>query len=144
MALSSQHVATSALPRLRRVMPRAMFTREILVTLARPRALLIKLAVPLVLTVPLLAGHAPTFWAGMLLSVLCAITGAIGAAVTTARARESGLLTRLALTPRPAWRVVASWVAGGALVDAVQLAPAIVVVLALSPVSTVDGAVLVL
>lgn len=142
--MSSQHVATSALPRMRRVMPRTMLVREVLVTFTRPRALAIKVLVPLILTLPLVAGHAPTFWAAMLLSVLCAMTGTIGSAVTVARARESGLLTRLALTPKPAWRVVSSWVAGGAVVDAVQLAPAVVVVLALAPVTPLAGVALVL
>ncbi len=137
MATASRPTAAPAPSPVRRVMPRGMFVRELLTSLTRPRALLLKVAVPLLLTVPLVAGHAPTFWAAMLLTVLCAMTGAVGSAVTISRARDSGLLTRLALTPRPAWRVVCGWVAGGAAVDALQLAPALAVVIALAPVSPV-------
>ncbi|MBV8446002.1 MAG: ABC transporter permease [Candidatus Dormibacteraeota bacterium] len=125
------------------MMPASMFSRELLVTVARPRALLIKVCVPLILTVPLVAGHAPTFWAAMLLAVLCAMIGTVGAAVGIARARESGLLPRLALVPKPAWRVVGGWAAGSALVDAVQLAPAIAVLLVIAPVTVGAGLALV-
>jgi hypothetical protein len=131
--------ATTSTPLLRRVMPRGMLLRELLVALTRPRALVIKVCVPLLLTVPLLAGHAPTFWAAMLLTVMCAMVGTVGSAVTVSRARESGLLTRLALTPRGARRVVVEWMLGGTAVDALQLAPVIAVVLVLAPVTPAAG-----
>ena len=89
---------------LRRPMPGGMFVREVLVAATRRRALILKMALPLVLTIPLVTAHAPTFWAGMLLTVLCAMVGAVGAGMTAARARDSGLLTRLTLTPTPPWR----------------------------------------
>jgi ABC-2 type transport system permease protein len=120
---------------LRRVLPGTMFAREVLVTLNRPRALLIKMLFPLALALPLVAGHAPTFWAAMLLTVLCAMVGAVGAAMNVARARDAGLLTRLALSPRPAWRLMCTWVAGGAVIDVLQLAPAVVAVILLAPVT---------
>ena len=85
-------VLSARTPVLRRAMPGSLFARELLVTASRPRALVLKVAIPLVLTLPLLAGHAPTFWAGMLLTALTAMTGTVGAAISVARARESGLL----------------------------------------------------
>jgi ABC-type multidrug transport system permease subunit len=109
--------------RLRGVLPGGMWTREWLLTLARPRTVLIKLAMPLLLTVPLLAGRAPTFWAGMLLTVLVAMVGAVGSGVTLARARQGGLLARLAIVPRPPHRIVGGWVLAAAAVDAVQMLP---------------------
>jgi len=121
-----------------------MLMRELLVSASRPRALLLKTLIPLVLTLPLLLGHAPVFWAAMLLTVLAAMTGAVGSAVTIARARESGLLTRLALTPRPAWRTAGSWVAGAVAVDSLQLAPSIVALLVLAPVSPMAAVAIVL
>jgi hypothetical protein len=108
-----------------------MLVRELLISLARPRALFIKMVVPLALVLPLLLGHAPTFWAAMLLTVLIAMTGAVGSAVTIARSRDSGFLSRLALTPRPPWRIVGSWVTGAVVVDALQLVPALVAVVVL-------------
>ena len=116
-------------------MPGSLFTRELLVTASRPRALVLKVAIPLVLTVPLLAGHAPTFWAGMLLSVLAAMTGAVGSAISVARARDSGLLARLAVTPRSPGLSMLSWVGGSTVVDAIQLVPALVVIFLLAPVT---------
>jgi ABC-2 family transporter protein len=117
--------------RTRRVMPSSMLIRELLATAARPRALLIKMVVPLALVLPLLVGHAPTFWAAMLLTVLIAMIGAVGSAVTIARSRDSGFLSRLALTPRPPWRIVVSWILGAVVADALQLVPALIAVLVL-------------
>jgi ABC-2 type transport system permease protein len=126
-----------------RVMPSGMFVRELLVTVARPRALAIKVLAPLILTVPLLAGGAPTFWSGMLLTVLCAMLGTVGTAVNIARARDSGLLARLALLPSPSWRVLAGWALGSATVDMLQLVPALLVVFLLAPVTVPAGIALV-
>lgn len=144
MVAGARELPAVRTPVLRRVMPASMFARELLVTITRPRSLLIKIAFPLILTVPLITGHAPTFWAAMLLSVLCAMVGTIGSAVTLSRAREAGLLTRLALTPRSPARVLAAWIAGATAVDALQLAPAIAVLLILAPVTLQAGIALVL
>jgi len=127
---------TRRLPLRRRLMPSSLLQRELMVSAARPRALLIKTVVPLVVILPLLLGHAPTFWAPMLLTVLLAMVGAVGSAVTIARARESGLLMRLTLIPRPASRAVISWVGGAVIVDALQLLPALVALFVLAPTST--------
>ncbi|MBV8300933.1 MAG: ABC transporter permease [Candidatus Dormibacteraeota bacterium] len=71
------------------------------------------------------------------------MTRTAGAAAGIARARESGLLPRLALVPKPAWRVVGGWAAGSALVDAVQLAPALAVLIVMAPVTPAAGLALV-
>jgi len=55
--------------------------------------------------------------------VLVAMMGAVGTAVNLARAGNPGLLVRLALVPRPGWRVVGGVVGGGAIVDLLQLLP---------------------
>ena len=118
---------------LRRPMPGGMFLREVLAAVTRPRALFLKMAFPLVLAIPLVTAHAPSFWAAMLLTVLSAMVGAVGAGMTAARARDSGLLTRLTLTPTPPWRVISAWVGSSALVDLVQLLPALLAVLIVAP-----------
>jgi ABC-2 type transport system permease protein len=121
-------IASPRLAPLHRVLPGSMWSREWLVTLGRPRALALRVAVPLLLAVPLVAGGAPTFWAAMLLTVLCAMVGAVGSGMTLARARTSGLVARLAATPRPPERAVTSWVLASVAIDAVQLLPALAVV----------------
>ena len=122
--------ATSPRSLLRALMPGTPWGREWLVTLAHPRALAMRVAVPLLLAVPLVTGGAPTFWAAMLLTVLVAMVGAVGSGMTLARARTSGHIARLAVTPGPAWRATGAWVLAAAAVDAVQLLPALVVVAA--------------
>jgi hypothetical protein len=116
--------------RLHRVLPSGMWTREWLLTLARPRSVVVKLAMPLLLGVPLVTGRAPTFWAGMLLTVLVAMVGAVGSGVALARARSGGLLARLAVVPRSPARVVGGWVLAAAAVDTVQMLPVAAVVIA--------------
>ncbi|HEX3604766.1 MAG TPA: ABC transporter permease [Candidatus Dormibacteraeota bacterium] len=110
---------------LRAVLPGTPWGREWLVTLSHPRALIMRVAVPLLLAVPLVAGGAPTFWAAMLLSVLVAMVGAVGSGITLARARASGHLARLAITPGAAWSTVGAWVLAAAAVDLMQLTPAL-------------------
>jgi len=122
-------------PALGRVMPAGLFSRELLVTASRPRALVLKVAIPLVLTLPLLAGHAPTFWAAMLLTVLSAVTGTVGSAMSIARARESGLLVRLAITPRSPGGSMLSWTIASTAVDAAQLTPVLMSIFVLAPVT---------
>jgi hypothetical protein len=124
------HADTAAL---HRVLPSSMWTREWLLTLSRPRGAVVKVAMPLILTVPLVAGGAPTFWAGMLLTVLVAMIGAVGSGVALARARSSGLLARLSVVPRSPARTIGAWVAAAAAVDTVQLLPAIAVAVAANP-----------
>jgi hypothetical protein len=129
-ATSSASHTAAATARLHGLLPAGMWTREWLLTLARPRAVVVKLAMPLVLTVPLVTGRAPTFWAGMLLTVLVAMVGAVGSGVALARARSGGLLARLAVVPRSPARVVGGWVLAAAAVDTVQMLPVAVVVIA--------------
>lgn len=112
------------------VLPSSMWTREWLLTLAHRRSAVVKVAMPLVLGVPLVAGGAPTFWAGMLLTVLVAMIGAVGSGVALARARSDNLLARLAIVPRPAPRVIGGWVLAAAAVDTVQIIPVALVVVA--------------
>jgi ABC-type multidrug transport system permease subunit len=110
-------------------MPRSVAVRELAIVLSRPRALVIKAGLPLVLAIVLVAGHAPTFWAGMLLTVLVAMVGAVGTAVSVSRAREAGFLARLAATPGSRPRLLLGWVVAAAAVDVVQLVPVAVAVL---------------
>lgn len=137
--------ASPVLPRtapLFRHLPSGTWGREWLSTLGRPRALAMRVVVPLLLTVPLVAGGAPTFWAGMLLTVLVAMTGAVGSGITLARARSGGLLARMALVPRPAHRVLGGWVCAAAGVDFLQLLPSVIVVLAAGRPTPLDSAAL--
>ncbi len=112
-----------------RLMPRSVAARELAIVLSRPRAMAIKAGLPLALAILLVAGHAPTFWSAMLLTVLVGMVGAVGTAVSVSRAREAGFLTRLAATPGSRARVLTGWVLAAAAVDLVQLLPVAVAAL---------------
>lgn len=101
-------------------LPRRLVELELLATLARRRALVIKLAFPLVLAVPLVATSAPPFFAGMLLTVLVTLIGAVGTGVTVVRARGDGWLARLAVLPLPPARIGMELLGASFVVDAVQ------------------------
>ncbi len=120
--------AVAGLPRPR---PTRLWQLELRGTLARRRALIIKLAFPLVLVIPLVTTGAPPFFAGMLLTVLIAMVGTVGTGVTVTRARGSGWLDRLAVLPLPAWRVGLEIFFAGWLVDALQ-ATLVVAVIAIA------------
>jgi ABC-2 type transport system permease protein len=109
--------AVAGLPRPR---PTRLWQLELRGTLARRRALIIKLAFPLVLVIPLVTTGAPPFFAAMLLTVLIAMVGTVGTGVTVTRARGSGWLDRLAVLPLPAWRVGLEIFFAGWLLDCLQ------------------------
>ncbi|HUY23847.1 MAG TPA: ABC transporter permease [Candidatus Dormibacteraeota bacterium] len=108
--------------------PTQLWQLELRGTLARRRALIIKLAFPLVLVIPLVTTGAPPFFAAMLLTVLISMVGTIGTGVTITRARGSGWLDRLAVLPLPAWRVSLELFFAGWLVDALQATLVLVVI----------------
>ena len=138
----SGHVQRSIAP-MHRMMPASLFVREVLVTMARPRALVLKLTIPLVLTIPLLLGHAPILGRDAPHSAVCDDRRCrVGDQHCTRR--ESGLLARLAVTPRSPGLSMMSWVAGSTLIDAIQLVPALIAIFALAPVTAPAALTLVL
>ncbi|MHB8393191.1 MAG: ABC transporter permease [Candidatus Dormibacteria bacterium] len=99
---------------------RSLWQLELLATLSRRRALLIKMGFPLLLVIPLAATGAPQFFAGMLLTILIAMVGTVGTGVSVTRSRGAGWLDRLAVLPLPAWRISLEIFIAGWLVDCVQ------------------------
>ncbi len=101
-------------------LPRRLVELELLATLARRRALAIKLAFPLALAIPLVATSAPPFFAAMLLTVLVTLIGAVGTGVTVVRARGGGWLARLAVLPMAPARIGVELCLASFAIDAVQ------------------------
>ncbi|MHB1501363.1 MAG: ABC transporter permease [Candidatus Dormibacteria bacterium] len=100
--------------------PRSLWHLELMATLSRRRALLIKMGFPLLLVIPLAATNAPQFFAGMLLTILIAMVGTVGTGVNVTRSRGTGWLDRLAVLPIPAWRISLEIFFAGWLVDCLQ------------------------
>jgi hypothetical protein len=101
----------------------SLWRRELVELRGRPPALVLKLAYPLVVGVPLLWSGAPAFYASMALTMLAATLAALGTAAVLARERAAGLHMRCRLLPRPAGSVVLERVLAAAGVDLVQLLP---------------------
>lgn len=106
----------------------ATFGREWSELAGRPVSLVIKLAYPVAIAVPLLWAPVPPFLAATALTVLVATVGGVGTAAVLARERSMGLQQRFLLAPRAAGRTVADRVAAAASVDVAQTLPLLLVV----------------
>ncbi|MFN2464624.1 MAG: ABC transporter permease [Candidatus Dormibacteria bacterium] len=95
--------------------------RELLEFASRRRALVVKLAFPLVVGVPLLTSAAPPFYAAMALTMLITIIGALGTGAVLSRERAGGLQLRYRLLPRGHGRLLLERLAVNALIDVAQL-----------------------
>ncbi len=111
---------TSVTRQVGRGQPRSLWRLELMATLSRRRALLIKMGFPLLLVIPLAATNAPQFFAGMLLTILIAMVGTVGTGVSVTRSRGTGWLDRLAVLPIPAWRISLEIFFAGWMVDCLQ------------------------
>lgn len=116
-------VAASARHRTRR-----LWQLELSASLARRRALAIKLAFPLVLAIPLALTGAPQFFAAMLLTILVAMVGTVGTGVSLTRSRGTGWLDRLAVLPLAPWRIAGEVFLAGWLLDCLQVTLLVLVV----------------
>ncbi|MFN2465796.1 MAG: ABC transporter permease [Candidatus Dormibacteria bacterium] len=104
------------------VLPASIPQREFLEFGQRRRALVIKVAFPLVVGVPLLTGGAPPFYAAMALTMLMTIIGALGTAAVLSRERAAELQLRYRLLPRRHGIVLLERLAAAAAIDLAQLA----------------------
>lgn len=118
------------------MLPDRLWKKEVLEEARGGRGLLLKMLLPLVLLAPLAFLSVPQAAraAGLAAGVL--FVGVFGASVRLARARETGMLERLAVLPVSPRRLAAEYVGASALVDTAQLAvPALLIAasLALEP-----------
>ena len=105
------------------VLPATILGREFLEFGQRRRALVIKMAFPLVVGLPLLTSSAPPFYAGMALTMLMTIIGALGTGAVLSRERAVGLQARYRLLPRRPGRLLLERMAASTAIDLVQLVP---------------------
>lgn len=102
--------------------------RELVVSLRARRVLTVRMIVPLLLGVPLIVGHAPSFWASALLCTLVGMVGAVGAALAQVRGRTSGYIDQLGIVPRSSSSLVGEWMAASVAVDLLQMVPLLIVI----------------
>ena len=98
--------------------------------LRRRRVIALSAGVPLLLVAAVALGGAPGPHAALVYSVLFTFFGTFGAAIPWARDAERGLLHRIVLAGMPMRQVALQRLLASALLDLVELAPALLVIVA--------------
>jgi hypothetical protein len=104
-----------------------IWQRELIEFAQRRRALLIKLAFPLLIGIPLVAA-APPLYAALSLTMLIAIIGTLGAGAVLTRERQSGLTLRYRTLPVTPGRLLIERLSTSALIDLMQLTAVLVLI----------------
>src|SRR5438105_15516624 len=102
--------------------------REFVEFAQRRRALVIKLAFPLLVASPLVLSGAPSIYAAMALTMLTAIVGALGAGAVLTRERQTGLTLRYRTLPVTPGRLLIERLTTNGLIDFVQLVPVLLLI----------------
>ncbi len=117
--------------------PDAYWKKDVSLFLSRRFALLIKMLYPVAIIVPVAASDIPARYAAAVVGIVAIMAGTFGAGESITSDLNDGILARLALTPLSPYRVVFEILAVNAVLDFVQLLPALLVVYLLHPVSLV-------
>jgi ABC-2 family transporter protein len=104
-----------------------VWQRELVEFAQRRRALVIKLAFPLVFGIPLVIA-APALYAAVSLTMLIAIIGALGAGAVLTRERLSGLTLRYRTLPVTPGRLLIERLSTSAVIDLMQLMPVLLLI----------------
>jgi ABC-type multidrug transport system permease subunit len=104
-----------------------IWQRELVEFAQRRRALVIKLAFPLVFGIPLVIA-APPVYTAISLTMLIAIIGALGAGAILTRERQSGLTLRYRTLPVTPGRLLIERLSTSALIDLMQVTPVLVLI----------------
>jgi ABC-2 type transport system permease protein len=117
--------------------PDAYWKKDVSLFLSRRFALLIKMLYPVAIIAPVAASDIPARYAAAVVGIVAIMAGTFGAGESITSDLNDGILARLALTPLSPYRVVFEILAVNAVLDFVQLLPALLVVYLLHPVSLV-------
>lgn len=104
-----------------------IWQRELVEFAQRRRALVIKLAFPLVFGIPLVIA-APPRYAAITLTMLIAIIGALGAGAVLTRERQSGLTLRYRTLPVTPGRLLIERLTTSTVIDLLQVTPLLVLI----------------
>ncbi len=104
-----------------------IWQRELVEFAQRRRALVIKLAFPLLIGVPLVMAG-PPFYAALSLTMLITIIGTLGAGAVMTRERQSGLTLRYRTLPVTPGRLLIERLSTSALIDLIQIVPLLVLI----------------
>ena len=117
--------------------PDAYWKKDVALFLGKRFALVIKMLYPLAIIVPVAASGIPPPYAAAVVGIVAIMAGTFGAGESLTSDLNDGILARFALTPLSPYRLVFEILAINAVLDFLQLLPALLVVYILHPVSLV-------
>ena len=117
--------------------PDAYWKKEVALFFSRRFALLIKMVYPVAIIAPVAASDIPAHYAAAVVGIVAIMAGTFGAGESLTNDLNDGILARVALTPLLPYRIVFEILAVNAVLDFIQLLPALLIVYLLHPVSLV-------
>ncbi|MGH3107009.1 MAG: ABC transporter permease [Rubrobacter sp.] len=117
--------------------PDAYWKKDVALFLSRRFALVLKMLYPMAIIVPVAASGMPAKYAAAVIGIVAVMAGTFGAGESLTVDLNDGILARVALTPLSPYRIVFEILAVNAILDLVQLLPALLIVYLLHPVSLV-------
>ena len=117
--------------------PDAYWKKDVVLFFSKRFALLIKILYPVALIVPVAVSDIPAQYAAAVVGIVAVMAGTFGAGESLTADLNDGILLRLALTPLSPRRVVFEILAVNAVLDFIQLLPALLLVYVFHPVPLV-------
>ncbi len=117
--------------------PDAYWKKDVALFFGKRFALVIKLLYPLAIIGPVAASGIPARYGAAVVGIVAIMAGTFGAGESLTSDLNDGILARVALTPLSPYRIVFEVLAVNAVLDFVQLLPALMVVYILHPVALV-------
>src|ERR687890_1532290 len=113
--------------------PDAYWKKDAVLFFSKRFALLIKMLYPMLLIVPVAVSDIPAQYAAAVVGIVAVMAGTFGAGESLTADLNDGILLRLALTPLSPRRIVFEVLAVNAVLDFIQLLPALLLVYVLHP-----------
>jgi ABC-2 type transport system permease protein len=113
--------------------PDAYWKKDVTLFLSRRFALLIKMLYPMALIVPVAVSDIPAQYAAAVIGIVAVMAGTFGAGESLTVDLNDGILVRVALTPLSPRRIVFEILVVNAVLDFIQLLPALLLVYVLHP-----------
>src|ERR687889_1728838 len=117
--------------------PDAYWKKDVVLFFSRRFALLVKVLYPMALIVPVAASDIPAQYAAAVIGIVAIMAGTFGAGESLTSDLNDGILVRVSLTPLSPYRIVFEVLAVNAVLDFLQLLPALAIVYLLHPVPPV-------
>src|SRR3954453_7633861 len=113
--------------------PDAYWKKDVALFFSRRFALFLKMLYPLAIIVPVAASSMPAKYAAAVIGIVAVMAGTFGAGESLTIDLNDGILVRVALTPLSPYRIVFEVLAVNAVLDFIQLLPALLLVYVLHP-----------